>query len=53
VFGLRLLAQLPDLKTIMLLHWKREKGYVGVSEKRMSDRKEAVMTMTGQDLEMV
>jgi hypothetical protein len=41
------------LKTIMLLHWTREKGYVGASEKRRLDMKEAVMTMTGQDLEVV
>jgi hypothetical protein len=52
-YELRLLAQLPNLRSILLLHWKREKGYVGVSEKRRLDMKEAVMTMTGQDLEVL
>jgi hypothetical protein len=53
VFELRLLAQLPNLNNIILLHWKREKGYLGVSENRKLNMKEAVMTMTGQDLEVV
>jgi hypothetical protein len=53
-FDLRLLEHLPNLKRIVLLEFTEDgNGYAGIDEKRRLRMKEAVMTVAGQDLEVV
>jgi hypothetical protein len=53
-FDMRLFRYLANMKRIVLLEYTKDgKGHAGIDEKQRLRMKEAVMTVTGQDLEVV